>query len=128
MPFALKMRRVRQIAARLANIVARWEKSAAISYPGASRTNHESGAQFLIKKRHTNLTNCCFLFDVYCSSLSTTQSSSFVYFSDSSIGIKYFILCSLVRLMHTVQLCFNISKAISNDDTDKFKTGLSYIY
>ena len=46
--FAVKMRRVRRIAARLAKI-----------------TNHKSVARVLIKKRCTDFTNCCILFDVY---------------------------------------------------------------
>ena len=56
-PFAVKMRRIRQIAAHSA-------KSVAISYPDASCTNHKSVARFLIKERHTNFANCI-LFDVY---------------------------------------------------------------
>ena len=46
------MWRVRRMAARL-------PKSAAIPYPGASRTNHKSAVRYLIKKWCTNFTNCC---------------------------------------------------------------------
>ena len=50
-------------------IAARLAKSAAIPYPGASRTNpeanHKSVARFLIKKWRTNFTNCCVLFDAH---------------------------------------------------------------
>ena len=57
-PFAMKMWRVRRIAAHL-------PKSAIIPYPDTSCTNQKSVTQFLTKKWCTNLTNCCILFDVY---------------------------------------------------------------
>ena len=50
-------------------IAAHLAKSAAIPYPGASRTNHKSfhksAAPFLIKKQNTNFTNCYIIFDAY---------------------------------------------------------------
>ena len=53
-PFAVKMWHVHRIAAHST-------KSATIPYPDASCTNYKSVAQFLIKKRLTNFTNCCVL-------------------------------------------------------------------
>ena len=67
--FAVKMRRIQQIAARLAKILVRLTKSAAMLYSGTSRTNPEetlkSAACSLIRLWHTNFTNCCILFEVY---------------------------------------------------------------
>ena len=49
--------------------VARLTESAPISYSSTFHTNlqvnHENVSRVLIRKRYTNCTNCCILFDVY---------------------------------------------------------------
>ena len=67
--FAVKMRRLRRIVARLAKIVVRLAKSGGILYPGASRTNpeanHKSVAHFYISYQIAADKFYAFFFDVY---------------------------------------------------------------
>ena len=84
-PFAVKMRRVRRIVARLAKIAARLAKSAAIPYPAASRTNHKKCTAISYKKRHTNFTNCCKFYKFF---LTCTVCTMYIYEFDFTLFIR----------------------------------------